>query len=90
MKKFELVIEFENTGQTFGAMYAAERWLYENGYSYGSTDRGSYVPIVKGEYNLPQKWYNLSKSDIENLSGVIHSTDYRDGKVEVRLFSKPE
>ena len=86
MKKFNLIKVFENDGTTFSAMYKAEKWLSDNGYSYGSTDIGSYVPVIKGEYNIPQKYYNLSREDIKNLSGVIHSSDYRDGDVEVRLF----
>lgn len=90
MKNFEFVKVFPPTGKTFGAFYNAEKWLSDNGYSYGSTDRGSYVPIMKGEYDIPQKYYNLSKSDIANLSGVVHSTDYREGEVEVRLFEQPQ
>lgn len=90
MKKFKFIKEFQPTGQTFGAMYAAKRWLRENGYSSGSTDLGTYVPIVKGEYDLPQKYRNLSKAGIDHMAGVIHSIDYREGKVEVRLFNDPE
>lgn len=89
MKKITYTKQFQQTGQTFGAMYNAQKWLSDNGYSYGSTDLSSYVPIVKGEYDIPQKYRNLSKSDIENISGVIHSFDYRDGIVEVRLFEQP-
>lgn len=86
MKKITYTKQFQPTGRTFGAFYDAKKWLLDNGYSYGGTDIGSYVPVMKGEYNIPQKWHNLSKSDIENLSGVIHSSDYREGVVEVRLF----
>lgn len=89
MKKINFIKQFLPTGKTFGALYNAQKWLKLNGYSYGSTDIGSYVPVVEGEYNLPQKWHNLSKSDIENISGVIHSCDYREGIVEVRLFKTP-
>lgn len=86
MKKVNFIKQFLPTGRTFRAMYDAQKWLTDNGYSYGSTDIGSYVPVMKGEYNIPQKWHNLSKSDIDSLSGVIHSVDYREGAVEVRLF----
>ena len=90
MKKFKFIKQFQPTGQTFGAMYVAEKWLSDNGYSSGSTDLNSYVPIVKGEYDLPQKYRNLNKAGIECLAGVIHSIDYREGVVEVRLFEEPE
>lgn len=89
MKKITYTKQFQPTGQTFGAMYNAQKWLSDNGYSYGSTSVGADVPVVKGEYDIPQKWHNLSKSDIEGLSGVIHSIDYREGVVEVRLFEQP-
>lgn len=89
MKKIKYVRTFENNNAEWSAFYHAKRWLLENGYSFGSTDIGPYVPIVKGDYNIPQKYKNLSKSDIENLAGVICFVDYRNGRVEIRLFEDP-
>lgn len=90
MRQIKYKRTFENNDSEWSAFYYAKKWLLDNGYSFGSTDIGPYVPVVKGGYNIPQKWHNLSKSDIENLSGVICSTDYRNGIVEVRLFDNPQ
>ena len=82
------VIRFENeTGETFEAMYKAEHWLYENGYIYGSTDGGRYVPAMKGsKYTLPQKLFNFDLKDYMQVTAVMYSHDYRDGWVEVWLI----
>lgn len=61
---------FKNTGETFSAMWAAKKWLRNNGYSYGSTDsRSSKVAIQKGEYTLPQKVHNFSRADFGRADG---------------------
>lgn len=77
---------------TFQSLYAAERWLKENGYSYGSGCKsrttGAPMPIAiqKGEYDLPQKWINFDKEDKEDVDGVMVSYDFREGDVTVILF----
>lgn len=81
-------------GVTFGAMYQAQHWLHEHGYSYGSTDsrgRGignNPVPIVKGSYSLPQKWHNFTKEDKLQCDGVMVAFDWREGDVRVILFAE--
>lgn len=80
------VIRFENDGETFSAMYKAKRWLSENGYVYGSTDIGPYIPAMKGErYELPQKLHNFDIVDYLSVNAVCYSNDYREGWVEVWL-----
>lgn len=79
-------ITFENNGQTFSAMYSAQDFLKLNGYSYGSTDYTKHVAIVKGEYNLPEKWKNMTVEQRNSVNGIITSLDYRDGSVEVILY----
>lgn len=84
---------FESKG-TFASKHEAEGWLSKNGYSYGSTscsrgwdkDGDPPVPIRKGEYDLPQKWHNLSREGKESLDGVMISSDWREGAVKVILF----
>lgn len=44
------------------------------------------IEIVKGEYNLPQKWKNFHHSDKEMVDGVMVSNDYRNGEVKIYLF----
>lgn len=73
--------------RTFDALYQAESYLDDLGYSFGSLS-GQNVAVKKGNYDLPQKWHNLDKEDIESIDGVIMSLDYRDGEVIVILFKK--
>jgi hypothetical protein len=79
-------------GVTFGAMYAAQHWLKDNGYSYGSTSKdrktcgNEPVAIMKGEYRLPQKWHNFTAQDKTMADGVMIAFDWREGDVRVILF----
>lgn len=78
-------LTFYNDGRTFSAVYQAQAWLRERGYSYGSTCLSPYVAIQKGKYTLPQKMHNFDKEDLALIDGVIYSTDYREGEVEIWL-----
>lgn len=69
----------------FKSQYAAETWLKDNGYKYGSNCRGEPIAIQKGEYTLPQKWKNLNKSDKKSIDGVL-ITSFREGPAKVILF----
>ena len=73
----------------FDALYQAQSYLIDLGYSYGSLAVSSSpnVAVKKGEYNLPQKWHNLDKEQIASIDGVIRSLDYREGQVTVILFN---
>lgn len=79
-------------GVTFGALYAAQHWLKEHGYSYGSTDKdrrtcvNNPVAIMKGEYLLPQKWHSFTSQDKSMADGVMIAFDWREGSVRVILF----
>jgi hypothetical protein len=81
-------------GETFGAMYAAQRWLRANGYSWGSTDSdrksggSNPVRILKGDWTLPQKWHNFTKEDKQKCDGVMIAYDWREGDVRVILFAE--
>lgn len=81
--------EFKEEG-TFQSFYSAQGWLRRCGYVYGSTCINSPVAVRKGEdfkdYDLPQKWKNLSEEDIASVDGVIVSRDFREGSVTVILF----
>lgn len=81
------VVKFGNEGLTFSAKWKAESFLRELGYSFGSTSAMCpFVAVQKGEYTLPQKLYNFDKEDKAKVAGVIYSTDYREGEVEVWFF----
>jgi len=78
-------------GQTFGGYYAALEWLGKNGYSDGSMDAGGRhnpIALVKGPYNLPQKWHNFTKEDKQKCDGVMIAYDWREGDVRVILFAE--
>lgn len=81
---------FKGSDETFRAMWDAQRWLHEHGFSYGSTDGSPYCSIQKGEYTLPQKLYNFDREDKAQLAGVMRSFDYRNGDVEIWLYEEFE
>lgn len=89
MKEVKFTKKFEPTDVAFEAFYKAIVWLGSNGFSYGSMDCRNHIAIVNGEYNIPQKWHNLSESDIEGIEGFLFSTNFRKDAVEVRLFNEP-
>lgn len=72
---------------TFKSINAARRWLYENGYNEGSMSKNNPIGIVKGQYNLTQKWPNMYPSEKAELDGVIVSNDFREGEVIVYIFN---
>lgn len=81
----KIVKNFKEEG-TFQSLHKAEEWIKSNGYSHGSLARSMPVAIVKGEYDLPQKWYNISKSCQNKVDGVMLSNDFREGEVTVIIY----
>jgi hypothetical protein len=79
----EIVI-FKNNG-TFESYYAAEKWVKEKGYSRGSTCVFSPVAIIRGPYNLPQKWRNMTMNQRNSVDGVIEG-EMREGPVRIVMF----
>ena len=82
-----------NLKGTFQGLYAAQSWCKANGYSYGSTSvnrmmGGDYpVAMLKGKYDLPQKWGNFDKEDKARVDGVMVSVDFREGEVRIYIFN---
>lgn len=75
---------------TWQSMWAAQAWLKDNGYNYGSSCAvHKEIAITKGEYDLPQKWKNFNKLEKSLVDGVMVSNDYREGEVKIYLF-KPK
>ena len=87
-KKREIKQEltFKEEG-TFQSMYAAQRWLNENNYGFGSLD-GPFNPVAVqlDGYDLPQKWHNFDNQDKASVDGIMTSTDWREGEVKVILY----
>ncbi|GFM49014.1 hypothetical protein K5D38_04860 [Pseudomonas cichorii] len=77
---------FSNPG-TFKALWAAQEWLQQNGYSYGSTCREMPIGILKGDYVIA-KWKNLTQQEISELDGDLQG-DMREGPITVTLKEVP-
>lgn len=69
----------------FEAMYQAEAWLTQNGYSYGSAERSAPRGIMKGENTYIEKWSRYSKAEQEAFDGLM-TGDMRHGPVTVEIF----
>ncbi len=68
---------------TFGALYAAEAWCKENGFSFGSTDVTGYVALKRGEWAIA-KWKNLTAKERAQCDGIM-SGDWRNGPITVSI-----
>ena len=77
---------FNGNGETFSAFYEAEKWLRDNGYSFGSMCRGEPMGILKGRYCIP-KWRNLSREDKAQLDGTLEAG--REGPATLLLKQDP-
>lgn len=73
---------------TFQSMYEAKRWLGDNGYSWGDTCFGNFCGLLRGRDIYIAKWNKLTNAEKKALHGVISSTDYREGIVEVFIFTQ--
>jgi len=67
----------------FQSYYKAEKFLDDNGYSYGSSDTSAYVAIWKGDCYI-SKWRNLSPKERSTCHGLI-TGDKRNGPVTVTI-----
>lgn len=85
-KPFAFSKTFDQEG-TFQALYAAQNWLRDNGYSYGSTCRGEPIGVLKGDYVIA-KWRNLTRQEINELDGVVSGCP-RNGPIKVQLKEVP-
>lgn len=78
---------FDQKG-TFEALHAAQRWLRERGYSYGSTCACYPVGVLHGDY-LIAKWRNLTRQERAELDGALDG-DFREGPLTLRLKRAPQ
>ncbi len=86
-KKIAEQKEFKAEG-TFQSMYAAQRWLKENGYDYGSNSATQPTAVMKGnyyDYNLPHKMKNFTAKQKNSVHGII-TGDMREGPVFVTIY----
>jgi hypothetical protein len=78
---------FSESG-AFQALYAAEKWLAQNGYSFGPSCAMHPMPVLKGDFIIA-KWKNLTKKEVAQLDGKVEG-NMREGPVRIVLKSEPE
>lgn len=81
-------IMFENDGRDFGALYQAETWLKENGFSKGRMERDAPIGIYKGEADIG-KWSTLTPDERKELHGKM-TGDFRSGLVVITLYDEKQ
>ncbi len=79
---------FEGKGFQFGGWNKANRWLFENGFNAGTLEGYNPVGLVKGKYIFSFKWSKLTRTQKDQLDGVMISEDFRNFPVRVILFDK--
>lgn len=79
---------FKENG-TFQSFYAAQAWCAANGYEEGSMCSPMPIAIMKGVYDLPWKWKNLSKKEKQMVDGVIvtNTNTFREGEITIYIFN---
>lgn len=90
-RKIKLTKSFTDHG-TWNALHAAEKWLRDNGYDYGSMSYPMPTAVMKGDYysyDLPHKWKNFTPKQCNSVDGII-TGNFREGPVEVTLYNYGE
>lgn len=90
-RKITWEVAFNKRTDDFGNYYDACEFLTNCRYSYGSLCGNMPVALVKGRYNLPQKWKNLSALDKKNIDGVMMGNligSFRNGVVKIYFFDE--
>jgi hypothetical protein len=77
-------IEFSTKG-TFNAYRDACSFLVQAGYQYGSTSVGDPMGFVKGIWDMPWKWRNMTPKERSLVDGVLIG-DIREGPIKLIFF----
>jgi hypothetical protein len=76
---------------TFASYYEAENRLKKMGYTIGSMCGSEPIGFACNEkYNYISKWYNMRPNEHALLEGVMISSDWREGSVDVIWFVAPK
>ena len=76
---------------TFKSVYEAEDRLRKMGYRIGSMSGNQPIGFACGEkYDYISKWYNMTPEEHNLLDGVMISSDWREGSVEIIWFNEPK
>jgi hypothetical protein len=75
---------------TFMSFYEAETRLRKMGYVIGSMCGGEPIGFAdEDQYNYISKWYNMNREEQNKLDGVMISSNWREGSVEIIWFKEP-
>jgi hypothetical protein len=75
---------------TFASVSEAEKRLRAMGYIIGSMSGNQPIGFADGEqYNYISKWYNMNPEEHNKLDGVMISSDWREGSVDIIWFKEP-
>ena len=86
-----LYIETFKPQGTFKAYYKAYDRLKDLGYEVGSMCRNEPIGFADGEkYDYIAKWDNIPPHERNKVDGVMHSTDFREGGVQLIFFNTPK
>ncbi len=77
-------ITFTKPG-VFQALYEAEAWCRDNGFSKGSLCGSEPVALMRGDV-LIAKWRNLTKPERSRIHGTMTSPDFRNGPVTIEIL----
>ncbi len=76
---------------TFSSVHEAEKRLKGMGYIIGSMCGGDPIGFACEEkYNYISKWHNMNREDQNKLDGVMISSNWREGSVEIIWFMEPK
>jgi argonaute-like protein implicated in RNA metabolism and viral defense len=76
---------------TFNSVYVAEDKLRKMGYVIGSMCGGEPIGFADADkYNYISKWRNMDREDQNKVDGVMISSDWREGSVEIIWFKEPK
>ena len=76
---------FDNKG-TFKAYYAAQKYVIDQSYSFGSMCGKMPIALKKGSNWNVAKWKNMTALERLDIDGHITSADFREGPVVVEIF----
>lgn len=86
-RKVTWEVAFNKRTDDFGNYYDAIGFLHKSGYESGSMCCDLPIAIVKGGYNLPQKWKNFSAKEKKSVDGVLVG-EFRNGVVHAYFFDE--
>jgi hypothetical protein len=76
---------------TFASFYEAQKRLEEMGYAIGSMCGGEPIGFAdEDKYDYISKWRNMDREDQGKLDGVMISSDWREGSVDIIWFVEPK